>query len=116
MLLAGQGTLKHLEIFTGKGIQMMIITDKCGRLQLVNQWINLIVMPVDIKISPVLAIPVHMVPVAVKPDAAYRPVVGQQFGQLCFHEINIVLPVAVIRAAQALTGTSTRVVIRMVPI
>ena len=48
---------------------------------------------------------IELVPIPIKPDPRYLSVIRQQFSQLVFHELDVIIPVAMNGA----TGTMTRV-------
>ena len=85
---------------------MMVRADERLRLQLVNQRIGAIELPIG----------VGTIPPAVEPDAANLAVVGEQFAKLRIHVIEVPRPVAVLRPFGVAAGPAARKVVRMVPI
>ena len=97
---AGDIALEDLDVLTGIGSDVVVVADQAPGLELMNQRVQLIVTVV------VGLLPLLMVPVAVKPDAAHLAVAGQQLGQLALHEIEIGVGVGGLGTARTLTGTS----------
>ena len=62
--------------------------DECRRLQSVNQGVRIREVPIG----------VGFVPHAIEPDAADRPVVREQLGELLIHERDVACPVAAFRS------------------
>jgi len=105
-VLAGQILLKHLEVFSGKGILMMIAADQRLRLQLMNQRVSSGKVPISFR----------FVPHPVEPNAANFSIVRQQLPQLPVHEIEIRIPIPGVRAPRAMSRAPARKIICRVPV
>ncbi len=67
----------------------MVIADKAGRLEIVNQ----VILAAEVPYARLLFTrSVVLVPYAVKPYCSYRAVAGQKFGELRVYEIHVMLP------------------------
>ena len=66
---------------------MVVVADKAGGLQTVNEGILLVELPVEGRRVGIV------LPLTVKPDGADWTIVGEQFGQLVVHEFVILRPV-----------------------
>ena len=64
----------------------MVVPNEASRLKLVYQFILSGQLPIETGV-------LILIPPAVKPDGAYRPVVGEQLRQLIVHEAVITCPV-----------------------
>src|SRR5438067_12080711 len=86
---------------------MMVGNDERRRLELMDERVGLIQMPVGI----------GLVPHAIEPDASDRAIVGEQFGELAVHVvIEVGIPIAVIGTAVVPTGDAAGIVVGIVPI
>src|SRR5262252_9464426 len=81
---SGQVFLEHLEIFALDRGGVVIAADQGGGLELMNQRICSLEAPVGLR----------LVPHAVEPDAGHVAVVGEEFGQLRIHEVEVAVEVA----------------------
>ena len=68
---------------------MVIVTDEATRLQAVDKVVNALQVPGRCIEAIRLDLPV---PKAVEPDGAHLAVIGEQFGELLFHEGDVMLP------------------------
>ena len=66
-------------------------------------------LPVEVRVLVV-------VPHSVKPDAAYRAIVGEQLFELVVHERVVGFPLSVTCSAGAASCTSERVIIVPIPV
>jgi hypothetical protein len=99
-------SFEHLKVLARIRREVMVAADHRARLQPVDQVVGLAQAPIGL----------FAVPPAVEPDAGYRAVIRQQFGELGVHEIDVGVPVARVRAAGMLARPAARVVVILVPI
>ena len=85
---------------------MMIRADQRLRLELVDQRVGPIEMPLRVR----------AIPPAVEPDAADVAVVGQQLAQLPVHVLEILVEVPRSGRPGILAGAAARVIVRVVPV
>ena len=85
---------------------MMIAADQCGRLELVNQRIRALQLPIR----------VGLIPHAIEPDSRDVAIVRKQLRKLRVHEIEITLEIAAARTAGGMSRPTKRKIIRIVPI
>src|SRR5690606_696365 len=83
---------EHLKILSFNGGQVMVVADQTTGLKVVDQFIDFIIVSIHLKFPKLFTVPFFLVPMPIEPDTGDFPIIGQKFGELCLHEIDVLPP------------------------
>ena len=111
-VLARKVLLEHLHVLSLEDSQVVVVADQHSRLNGMDHPVLFAQFPCPFN----LLMASSLVPDTVEPDASYRPVVGQKFGQLRIHEVEVTVPVSFLRSSRRTAGVASRIVVITAPV
>ena len=89
-VLSGDVAFEYLDVLSGNGHAVMVIGHQTGRLKGMDKLVDALIAPVEVHFQRLALLWfLNLGPVAVEPDAADGAVVGEKFGNLLTHEVQV---------------------------
>ena len=88
---------------------MVVVGHHAARLELVDEAVLLVELPVKV-------LAVFLIPMAVKPDAAYRTIVGKNLRELLFHKLQVAVVVFLVAGTACAHGAPSLGIVQTVPL